>query len=108
MSLGVNIFLVHAGINGGCATVLQVGHKPQKAIKPMAATLGQNKLTVMCSVTVRVERLPAVGHTIVLSFSPSLTGTVRLFCSHPMRINIWLYVSIVKVRLGDHGRGQLV
>lgn len=36
MSLDVNIQLVHAGINGGHTTVLQVGHKTQKAIKPMA------------------------------------------------------------------------
>lgn len=35
---------------------------------------GQNKLTVMLSVPVREERLPAVGHTIVLAFSASLTG----------------------------------
>lgn len=36
MSLGVNILLDHTRINGGHTTVLQVGHKPQKAIKPMA------------------------------------------------------------------------
>lgn len=62
----------------------------------------------MFSVSGQVERLPAVGHTIVLVFSSSLTGTVRLFCSHPMRINIWLCVSIVKVRLGDRGRDPLL
>lgn len=56
----------------------------------------------------RVERLPAVGHTIVLVFSSSLTGTARLFCSHPKRISIWLCVGIVKVRLGNHGGDQLV
>lgn len=33
-------------------------------------------------VTGHVERLPAAGHTIVLSFSSTLTGTVRLFCSY--------------------------
>lgn len=91
----------HNGTAGG--TQATEGHKAHGH-----QTQGQNKLTIKFSVPGRVERLPAVGHTIVLAFSSSLTGTVGLFCSHPMRINIWLCVSIVKVRLGDHGRGQLV
>lgn len=62
------------------------------------------KLTVIVNVAEQVERLPAVGHTTVLVFSSSLTGTVRLFCSHPSRINILFYVSIVTVNLDDHVR----
>lgn len=58
------------------------------------------------NVAEQVVRLPAVGHTTVLVFSSSLTGTVRLFCSHLSRINISLYVSIVTVNLDDHVVGE--
>lgn len=67
---------------------------------------GQNK--PVTEFRTRGPVLPAVGHTIVLAFWSSLSRTVRLFRSHPMRINIWLCVSTTKVRFSDHGLGQLV
>lgn len=59
------------------------GHKTHGRLGPKQAD---------CSAHSVIGWLPAVGHTIVLSFSSTLTGTVRLFCSHRMRLNIWLCV----------------
>lgn len=106
---GVNILRVLAGINGGLLTALQVDtihRRPQSPWPPHIGTK-QADCDVQC-VWVGGAAASCWSYYCFVVFSSSLTGTVRLFCSRPMRINIWLCVSIVKVGLGDSDQVLLV